>query len=298
MTKKVWTVICAAACAAALAGCTAQGASAAASGSGVAPVASPSNNVSAGIAGSAQSGSGYITEQQAKDAAFGNAGLAEADAQWLWVRLDYDDGRAVYDVEFVVGADEYDYEIDAVTGDVLSMDREAEYRAGGAGQTASAASSAAFGAADGTIGEEAAKQAALDHAGLAGNSAVQFARVKLERDDGRMVYDVEFWLDSAEYDYEIDAATGEVLSYDFDAEYYTPAQSASGAAVTAEQAKQIALAHAGVSEADAGRMEMDRDREHGREVYEFSWQIGFTEYEYEIDAATGEILSYSQELDD
>ena len=44
MTKKVWTVICAAACAAALAGCTAQGASAAASGSGVAPVASPSNN--------------------------------------------------------------------------------------------------------------------------------------------------------------------------------------------------------------------------------------------------------------
>ena len=68
--------------------------------------------------------------------------------------------------------------------------------------------------------------------------------------------------------------------------------------MTAEQAKQIALAHAGVSEADAGRMEMDRDREHGREVYEFSWQIGFTEYEYEIDAATGEILSYSQELDD
>ena len=214
------------------------------------------------------------------------------------MRLDYDDGRAVYDVEFVVGADEYDYEIDAVTGDVLSMDREAEYRAGGAG--ADSVRRLVRGVRRGGRHDRrgGCEAGGAGSRGLAGNSAVQFARVKLERDDGRMGVRRGVLLDSTEYDYEIDAATGEVLSYDFDAEYYTPAQSASGAAVTAEQAKQIALAHAGVSEADAGRMEMDRDREHGREVYEFSWQIGFTEYEYEIDAATGEILSYSQELDD
>ena len=69
-------------------------------GSAVAPVASPAGNVSAGIAGNSGD---YITEEQAKAAALGHAGVAEADVQFLRVRLDYDNGRAEYDVEFIKG---------------------------------------------------------------------------------------------------------------------------------------------------------------------------------------------------
>jgi len=153
----------------------------------------------------------------------------------------------------------------------------------------------------GYIGEDAAKAAARDHAGLA-ETDLQAIRVKLEYEDGRAEYDVEFVRTTAtgaeEYDYEIDATTGEILSYDYDAENYNGTQAVSGTAVTADEAKQIALTHAGVAESDIRALELETDRDNGRTVYEFSWKVGFTEYDYEIDADTGAILSHSQEQDD
>ena len=71
----------------------------------------------------------------------------------------------------------------------------------------------------------------------------------------------------------------------------------SGASLTADQAKQIALQHAGVAEADASRMEIGFDYEHGRAVYEIEWKVGWTEYNYEIDANTGDVLSYERDMD-
>ncbi|MBQ4611797.1 MAG: PepSY domain-containing protein, partial [Clostridia bacterium] len=65
----------------------------------------------------------------------------------------------------------------------------------------------------GYIGKEAAKAAALAHAGL---SEAQVSKVKceLDREDGRVVYEVEFKFDGLEYEYEIDAAAGAVVKYD------------------------------------------------------------------------------------
>ena len=147
----------------------------------------------------------------------------------------------------------------------------------------------------GYISKDTAKATALNHAGLT-EADLKALRITLDYDDGRAVYDVEFLKDNAEYDYEIDATTGDILSYDYDAENLA-AQATTGSPVTADQAKQIALNHAGVAESDARAMELETDRDDGRTVYEFSWKVGFTEYDYEIDADTGAILSYSQEED-
>lgn len=155
----------------------------------------------------------------------------------------------------------------------------------------------------GYIGEDAAKTAALEHAGLT-EADLQAVVIRLDYDDGRALYDVEFVrptdTGAEEYDYEIDALTGEIFAYDYDAENYggTAASSAAGSTVTADQAKQIALQHAGVAEGDIRALEMETDTDHGKTVYEFSWKVGFTEYDYEIDAETGAILSFSQEQDD
>lgn len=68
------------------------------------------------------------------------------------------------------------------------------------------------------ISSSKAKSIALKHAGRK-SSAVRFVKVKRERDDGRMIYDVEFRLRNNrryEFEYEIDAKTGRILEWDED----------------------------------------------------------------------------------
>ena len=65
-----------------------------------------------------------ITEAEAQAIALEHAGLTEADISRLEVRKDFDDGRQEYDVEFHVDRLEYEYEIDAVTGKILSFDKD------------------------------------------------------------------------------------------------------------------------------------------------------------------------------
>lgn len=68
----------------------------------------------------------YIGEEAAKTAALSHAGVAQADAMGLQAELDLDDGAAHYDVEFTAGGVEYDYSIDAVTGNVLHYESEVD----------------------------------------------------------------------------------------------------------------------------------------------------------------------------
>ena len=143
----------------------------------------------------------------------------------------------------------------------------------------------------GSLTAERAREIALDHAGLSA-SQVTFIRAELDRDDGRLVYDVEFYTaDYKEYDYEIDAYTGAVLSYDYDAEHYDrPSGSQSGAAISEARARELALAQVpGASESNIRKVELDRDD--GRLEYEVEIVYNHMEYDFEIDASTGAILS-------
>ena len=152
----------------------------------------------------AETASSYITEAAAKSVALKHAGLTESAVTFLPIRLDYENGKAVYDVEFYAAQKEYDYEIDALSGEIVSFDQEAERRPAESGTASSA-----------LIGEERAKSIALSRAGRS-ESQVTALRVKQERDDGRMIYDVEFRVGRTEYNYEIDASSGEVVSYEID----------------------------------------------------------------------------------
>lgn len=163
------------------------------------------------------------------------------------------------------------------------------------------------------ITSERAQEIALADAKL-NASDVTFIRTHMDYEDGRAEYEVEFYQGNMEYDYEIDAATGIVLAYDHDAEYDTsgnkkagknttgkntvPSSEAGADYITQEAAKQAALTHAGVLESDARGMETGFDYEHGIAVYELEWRVGRTEYSYEIDAVTGEVVRYETEYDD
>ena len=65
-----------------------------------------------------------ISASDALRIALEHAGVATADAKEVKTDLDIDDGKAVYEVEFLAGGYEYDYDIDAATGAVLKCEKE------------------------------------------------------------------------------------------------------------------------------------------------------------------------------
>ena len=70
----------------------------------------------------------YISESKAKDAALYDAGLKETEITELSIELDYNDednnGKAIYEVGFKHGQQEYDYDIDATNGKILDKNVE------------------------------------------------------------------------------------------------------------------------------------------------------------------------------
>jgi len=145
----------------------------------------------------------YITEAQAKGIALAHAGVAEKDAAFIQAKLEWDDGRAQYDVEFYAGNTEYDYDIDAVSGGVLTFDHDVEnFQLPSANPTAPAAA----------ITEAKAKEIALAKAPV----GATVVKCELDWDDGVLVYELELRYGFTEYDCEVDAATGTILSWDVD----------------------------------------------------------------------------------
>lgn len=149
-----------------------------------------------------------------------------------------------------------------------------------------------FPAASGDIGSEKAKSIALNHAGVTSSTA-KFVKVERDRDDGRLLYEVEFYAGNKEYDYEILASDGTILSYDADIEGYripSSTSSSSSGYIGVERAKEIALQHAGLSSSGVNFDKAEFDHDDGRAEYEIEFHHNFREYEYTIDAASGTIL--------
>ena len=217
---------------------------------------------------------GYISETDAKNTALADAGVDASSVTVQKLSLDWDDGRVVYDVEFYDLQTTYEYEIDAVSGEIVKRETEQSPLASGE-----------------VIGLAAAQNAAASDAGV---SNPTFTKGKLDRDDGRSIYEIEFTDGSTRWEYDIDALTGAVLSKKTKAVSASSGSGVSG--VIGEQAaRAAALSDAGLSESDVtfGKVELDYDD--GRWEYEIEFFTASGKYEYDIDAATGSILSKESE---
>lgn len=147
-----------------------------------------------------------ISLEDAKAIALADAGVAATDVTYTAEGQDIDDGTAVYEVDFYTSTTEYDYEIRISDGSILSKSTEA-FSAG--------SSDAANTSSDSCISADEAKSIALNKAGLTA-SDVTFRKAMMERDDGIMVYEIEFYQGRTEYECTINATTGAILEYSTD----------------------------------------------------------------------------------
>ena len=155
----------------------------------------------------------YITEARARQIALTDAGVQEANAVFLRCHLDWDDGRAVYDVEFYSGNTEYDYEIDAITGTIRSSDRDMEdFNIWTRPSTSTGTSTGSGTSTTNLISETEARNIALNRA-PAGTTVV---RCHLDWDDGRYIYELDMRNGWTEYECEINAQTGVIVQWDVD----------------------------------------------------------------------------------
>lgn len=145
------------------------------------------------------------------------------------------------------------------------------------------------------IDKDKAKQIAVKDAGLK-KSDVNFIKVEFSIDDGVKYYEVDFYADGVEYDYEIDALTGAILKRETEGKKQTTTQEKKQ--ISKSKAKSLALKHAGVSEKDAYAISLELDRDNGRVYYEVEFKSGGYEYSCNVDAYSGEISDFEKEFDD
>ena len=155
----------------------------------------------------------------------------------------------------------------------------------------------------GNISLDKAKEIALSHAGLSADQ-VTFVQANMDFDDGIQKYDIKFYCNGQEYDYEINSSNGQIVQFDYDMEYnYIPNNNTTNyqsnvnttANISVERAKEIALSHAGLASNQVTFQRIELDFDNGIQKYEIEFYYNYREYSYEIDANTGNILSYEQD---
>ena len=250
-----------------------------------------------------------LTEAEARDIALKDAGFALDAVTNLHIEKDVDDGITKYEVDFRQGDYEYDYEIDAQTGKVVGYDKDLEPVADAPKPTEPAPTDPAptepaptEPADTKAVTADEAKKIALEHAGFK-ESEVKRLTVKKDTDDGVTHYDVEFYKGDYEYDYEIDAKTGKITDYSKEKESVkasatTPTtKPVETKTITKNEAKKIALNHAGLKESDVTMLKVELDKDDGVTYYDVEFRKGIYEYSYEINAKTGKIVEWDKDID-
>jgi uncharacterized membrane protein YkoI len=171
-----------------------------------------------------------------------DAGFESEEVTNLTAHYDNDDGVATYEVNFVANGFEYEYQIKAADGAIIEATREtaevpvikgseikfedpapqvqnepAEVQEPVQNEPAKQPLQEQKPAepASKYIGVDKAKSIALSDAGVKSSEAT-FTKAKLDKDDGVAVYEIDFYSNGTEYEYEISATSGNIRDKDWD----------------------------------------------------------------------------------
>lgn len=245
--------------------------------------------------------------------------LGFTELQYESITLKNENRTTYYEVKVNHNGVRYELTVDATTGSILGTEIE---NPSSSQQTLTTKQGTQ---AQVSITEERAKAITSEHTK---KNNLTYTRIELSQDDdyaGALTYEIEAEADGIEYDLDINANTGQILKFEQKsmtetgqqassastaqaaqpAEQQTtapapaPAQQAQAATLSQASVKQIVASRTGVSNLFYKKLHLTRDDDYGyRPVYEVEAYAGNTEYDLEIDATTGQILSYSVDNDD
>ena len=141
--------------------------------------------------------------------------------------------------------------------------------------------------------EEEARNIALQRVGKNSNE-VTFTRVRIDRENGITVYDVYFYDNEKEYEISIDVETKEIVSFKEDYLGNYNNNNTTNDYIGVDKAREIVLNHAGLNSSDVRFSKVELDIDYHIATYEIEFYHDYYEYDYEIDAVTGEILKYER----
>ena len=249
-----------------------------------------------------------LTESEAKAVALKHAGVKESNVFDLQAELDRENGKLVYDISFETNEFEFDYDIDAQSGAVLQSEKERQDdRPSSKKSTTTAKSTTTVKTTKATaarITKEQAKAAALKHAGVKAADAFDI-HVELDRENGVEIYEIDFETAEYEYDYHVLAKNGKVVKAEREKQDDRPSSknttkttestSSTKKVIGKTNAKAAAFQHAAVKDSQVFDLEIELDRDGKATVYEVTFETQTLEFEYEIDAYTGKVLSSHSE---
>lgn len=133
----------------------------------------------------------------------------------------------------------------------------------------------------------------------------RFVEISLDREAEKLVYEVDFESGDYEYDYDIDAFSGEILwkTSELDKEHFIKTDFREAAPdelaneLTDAQAKEIALKEAEISEEEISFLKIERDFDDGIKEIEVEFIANAKEYSYKLNAETGEVLEFEIDND-
>lgn len=263
-----------------------------------------------------------IAMDQVKKAVEKHLGFTEL--QYESITLKNENRTTYYEVKVNHNGVRYELTVDATTGSILGTEIE---NPSSSQQTLTTKQGANVQV---SISEERAKAITSEHTK---KNNLTYTRIELSQDDdyaGALTYEIEAEADGIEYDLDINANTGQILKFEQknitetgqqtsstsqsqqpteqqvpatatsnSEQTAAPAQQAQTATLSQASVKQIVARRTGVSNLFYKKLHLTRDDDYGyRPVYEVEAYAGNTEYDLEIDATTGHILSYSVENDD
>lgn len=146
-----------------------------------------------------------ITLEEAKEVALSYLNLDNSEVTFTKNKLDLENGILIYELELFTTDMEYEIDINAYNKEIIRVEKDNKNNYNIDNNS------------NNYIGSDKAKDIALNHSGISDN--VIWKRTEFDFENNIPIYEVEFYCNNMEYNYEINAINGNIIKYEIDRDY-------------------------------------------------------------------------------